>query len=46
MLHRFLDETASKYEGAVIQQAEWLGFDPHADKNLTFEPQEIRYDNY
>jgi hypothetical protein len=38
MLHKFLDTTADKYEGAAIQQAEWLGFDPHADKNLTYEP--------
>ena len=37
-LHKFLDTTADKYEGAAIQQAEWLGFDPHADKNLTYEP--------
>jgi hypothetical protein len=37
MLHRFLEETASKYEGAVIQQAEWLGFDPNANLNLTYE---------
>ena len=40
MLHIFLDKMADKYEGASIQQAEWLGFDPHADKNLTFEPKE------
>ena len=38
MLHRFLDEMASKYEGVVIQQAEWLGFDPNANINLTYEP--------
>jgi methionine salvage enolase-phosphatase E1 len=38
MLHKFLDAIAEKYEGAAIQQAEWLGFDPHADKNLTYEP--------
>ena len=40
MLHIFLEKMVNKYEGVVIQQAEWLGFDPHADKNLTFEPQE------
>ena len=38
MLHKFLDDTADKYGDAYIQQAEWLGFDPHADKNLTYEP--------
>ena len=37
MLHKFLDDTADKYEGAVIQQAEWLGFDPHANKNLVYQ---------
>jgi hypothetical protein len=38
MLHIFLDKTAEKYEAGAIQQAEWLGFDPHADKDLTYEP--------
>ena len=38
LLHKFLDAIADKYEGAAIQQAEWLGFDPHADKNFTYEP--------
>ena len=38
MLHQFLDATANKYESAVIQQAEWLGFDPNANINLTYEP--------
>ena len=38
MLHRFLEETASKYEVASIQQAEWLGFDPTANMNLTYAP--------
>ena len=38
MLHQFLDTTADKYEDAVIQQAAWLGFDPKADMNLTYEP--------
>ena len=37
MLHQFLDKTADKYEYAVIQQAKWLGFNPNADKNLTYE---------
>ena len=37
-LHKFLDATANKYEGVVIQQAEWLGFDPNANMNLTYEP--------
>ena len=41
MMHKFVDAMAVKYEGAVIQQAEWLGFDPHADKNLTFEQEGI-----
>ena len=38
MLHQFLDNIADKYEGVVIQQAEWLGFDPNANINLTYEP--------
>ena len=38
MLHKFLDATADKYESAVIQQAEWLGFDPNARIDLTYEP--------
>ena len=38
LLHKFLETTANKYEGAVIQQAEWLGFDPNANMNLTYEP--------
>jgi len=38
LLHAFLDTTADKYEGASIQQAEWLGFDPNANMNLTYEP--------
>tara|TARA_R110002167_G_scaffold67023_1_gene189497 strand:- start:933 stop:1727 length:795 start_codon:yes stop_codon:yes gene_type:complete len=38
MLHIFLDKTADKYEGAMIQQAEWLGFDPSANMNLTYKP--------
>ena len=38
LLHAFLDATANKYEGVVIQQAEWLGFDPNANMNLTYEP--------
>ena len=38
MLHRFLDKTAKKYEGAMIQQAEWLGFNPDTNMNLTYEP--------
>ena len=35
MLHKFLDATANKYESASIQQAEWLGFDPSTNINLT-----------
>jgi len=38
MLHIFLEKTADKYEGAAIQQAEWLGFDPNANMNLTYTP--------
>ena len=38
VLHAFLDKTADKYEVASIQQAEWLGFDPNANMNLTYEP--------
>jgi len=38
MLHQFLDRSADKYEGAVIQRAEWLGFDPDANMNITYAP--------
>ena len=38
MLHQFLDAIADKYENATIQQAEWLGFDPTPDENLTYSP--------
>ena len=38
MLHIFLEKMGKKYEGAAIQQAEWLGFDPNANMNLTYEP--------
>jgi|TARA_Y100000310_G_scaffold154646_1_gene154159 hypothetical protein len=38
MLHKFLDSMADKYEGASIQQAEWLGFDPKARIDLTYAP--------
>jgi hypothetical protein len=38
LLHIFLDKMAKKYEAGSIQQAEWLGFDPNMDKNLTYEP--------
>jgi hypothetical protein len=38
LLHSFLDAVADKYQGAAIQQAEWLGFDPNANMNLTYEP--------
>ena len=36
MLHKFLDDTADKYSEVVTQQAEWLGFDPNANMNLTY----------
>ena len=36
MLHKFLDDTAEKYGKFYIEQAEWLGFDPHVDRNLTY----------
>ena len=35
MLHKFVEETAIKYEDATIQQAEWLGYDPNVNLNLT-----------
>jgi len=38
VLHEFVDSTADKYQDAVIQQAEWLGFDPNARIDLTYEP--------
>ncbi len=37
-LHKFLDSMADKYVGVVIQQAEWLGFDPQVNTNFTYEP--------
>ena len=37
MLHLFLDKMAEKYEAGAIQQAEWVGFDPKANMNLTYE---------
>ena len=37
LLHSFLDAMANKYEGAVIQQAEWLGFDPNMNMNITYD---------
>jgi len=37
-LHQFLDGMADKYQGVVIQQAEWLGFDPKESINLTYAP--------
>ena len=38
MLHTFLDNTAEKFKEVNIQRAEWLGFDPNANMNLTYEP--------
>ena len=38
MLHQFLDAMADKYQGVVIQQAEWLGFDPKESIHLTYAP--------
>ena len=35
MLHKFVEETAIKYEDATIQQAEWLGYDPNVNLNFT-----------
>ena len=35
MLHKFVEETAIKYEDATIQQAKWLGYDPNVNLNLT-----------
>ncbi len=40
MLHQFVEAMGVKYEKAYVQRAEWLGFDPHADINLTYEPSE------
>ena len=37
-LHKFLDDTADKYSEVVIQQADWLGFDPNTNMNFTYEP--------
>lgn len=36
-LHKFLDAIAEKYEVAVVQQAEWLGFDPNSNMNFTYQ---------
>jgi len=38
LLHKFLDAIAEKYHGAVIQQAEWLGFDPKEKIDFTYQP--------
>ena len=38
LLHKFLDDTVEKYKDVGIQQAEWLGFDPNVNMNLTYEP--------
>ena len=38
LLHSFLDAIADKYQGTAIQQAEWLGFDPNANMDFTYEP--------
>ena len=35
MLHKFVEETAIKYEDATIQQAKWLGYDPNVNLSLT-----------
>ena len=37
MLHKFLEDTADKYEDSIIQQAEWLGFDYNTNLNFTYE---------
>ena len=37
-LHQFLDAMANKYQRVVIQQAEWLGFDPKESIHLTYAP--------
>ena len=37
MLHRFLDAIAEKYQGAINQQAEWLGFDANMNMNFTYQ---------
>ena len=36
LLHKFLDDMVDKYEGVVVQRAEWLGFDPNYNMNLTY----------
>lgn len=37
LLHKFLEAIAEKYEVAVVQQAEWLGFDPNMNANITYQ---------
>ena len=37
MLHTFLNDTAEKFKEVDIQRAEWLGFDPQANMNFTYE---------
>ena len=37
MLHAFLNNTAEKFKEVDIQRAEWLGFDPQANMNFTYE---------
>ena len=39
LLHSFVDDFAIRYEPVAKLQAEFLGFDEHADGDLTFTPQ-------
>lgn len=38
LLHSFVDDFAERYEPVAKQQADYLGFDEHADGDITFTP--------
>ena len=38
LLHSFVDDFADRYEPVAKQQADFLGFDEHADADITFTP--------
>ena len=40
LLHKFLEAFATKYEGVVKQQADWLGFSTEANNLLTYTPEQ------
>jgi len=40
LLHVFIEDFASRYEGVITQQAEWLGFQREPDLGFTWAPEE------